>query len=256
MEAEVYGIIYGILNVINGKFYIGSTTRPDKRLKEHLRELNNGKHHSQPLQRAWTKYGSDSFIFLQLQEAYDEVELATLEMIYTEEYQAMTDGYVLVAGRDHITEISEETKQKMSETRKGKPKSEETRRKMSQANRGENNYWYGKTGELNPFYGRKHSPESIKRMSEVKKGESNAMYGRTGDQHHLYGKKHSLETLQKMSEAHKGKNNGMYGRKHSPETIERMRRPKSEEHKRKLSEAAKAQWKRQKGENDKHEYSN
>ncbi len=54
---------------------------------------------------------------------------------------------------------SEETKRKISETRKDMKLSEETKRKISRTNSGSNN----------PFYGKKHSEETLRKMSEAKK---------------------------------------------------------------------------------------
>ena len=55
--------IYMILNVYNNKCYVGSTKNLYKRKNEHFRYLKNNKHHSDHLQRAYNKYGSDKFIF-------------------------------------------------------------------------------------------------------------------------------------------------------------------------------------------------
>ena len=134
---------------------------------------------------------------------------------------------------------SEETRQKMSEARRGenhpmygKQHTEETRRKQSEAMKGEKNHQYGKTpseetrqkqseankGENHPMYG-KPSPnrgkprpeETCRKISEAKKGKP--------------GKPHSPETRCKLSEANKGENHPMYGK------------PRPEETKRKMSEA-------------------
>lgn len=73
--------------------------------------------------------------------------------------------------------LSEETKQKMSEQRKGKN---------------------------NSFYGKKHSDETKKKLSETRvekelaKGENNPMYGLKGDKSPIKGRKHSEEELNKM----------------------------------------------------------
>ena len=116
--------------------------------------------------------------------------------------------------------LSDETKKRMSEARKGKPKSEEHKKKIS--------------GEGNPFYGKKHSEETRKRIAELSaeraKGERNPMYG----------KKHSEETKRKMSESQKG-------RKFSEETKEKMRnaakrRASDPEWRKKMSESSKKSW--------------
>jgi group I intron endonuclease len=81
--------------------------------------------------------------------------------------------------------LSEESKQKMSESRRGKKLSEETRQKLSES----------LTGENHPNYGKNHSEETKQKISEALKGENN----------HFYGKNHTEEAKQKISEAHKGK---------------------------------------------------
>lgn len=60
---------------------------------------------------------------------------------------------------------TEETKNRISENKKGKKLSEETRRKMSEAHK----------GEKNSFYGRRHSEETKKKLSEATKVLMKAM---------------------------------------------------------------------------------
>lgn len=56
--------VYQIRNIRNNKIYIGSTVQSfNKRLKRHLYDLHRNLHHSVILQRAWNKYGEDSFEF-------------------------------------------------------------------------------------------------------------------------------------------------------------------------------------------------
>jgi len=59
--------IYQIVNRVNNKRYIGSTCRLLGRKKRHFSELRCNIHHSQALQRAYNKYGNDSFDFLILE---------------------------------------------------------------------------------------------------------------------------------------------------------------------------------------------
>ena len=74
--------------------------------------------------------------------------------------------------------LSEETKKKMSEAKKGRTFTEEHRRKMSEARKGENH----------PLFGHHHSEESRRKISEAKKG-----------------KHHSEETKKKMSDVAKNR---------------------------------------------------
>lgn len=64
--------IYQIVNKVNQKKYIGSSIRLQGRKKRHFSELNCNIHHSQALQRAYNKYGKDSFDFFILE--YCETE--------------------------------------------------------------------------------------------------------------------------------------------------------------------------------------
>lgn len=55
------GGIYQITNMVNGKVYVGSAVNFRTRFNGHIRDLRGNKHHSKYLQRAFNKYGSNSF---------------------------------------------------------------------------------------------------------------------------------------------------------------------------------------------------
>ena len=92
--------------------------------------------------------------------------------------------------------MSDETRKKLSESKKGQKWSEEQRQKTSDAMQGENNPFYGKhhTDETrkkiaDKATGRHHTEESKRKMSESRKGKNNYMYGRRGELCPHYGKK-------------------------------------------------------------------
>lgn len=55
--------IYEILNTVNNKRYIGSSKTLKSRLSEHKRLLKKNQNPCKLLQRAWNKYGEESFVF-------------------------------------------------------------------------------------------------------------------------------------------------------------------------------------------------
>jgi len=55
--------LYEIVNLTNGKRYIGSGVKCARRFSEHRHRLRGARHHSPPLQSAWIKHGEDAFVF-------------------------------------------------------------------------------------------------------------------------------------------------------------------------------------------------
>jgi hypothetical protein len=94
-------------------------------------------------------------------------------------------------------------------------------------------------GELNPCFGLVKSEETRLKLSKAHKGK------KFSDEHKLNisesnkGKKLSEETKAKISITSSAENNGFYGQTHTEETKEKLRGPKSEETKLKLSESQK-----------------
>jgi len=73
--------IYQIQNMLTKDSYIGSAINLKKRIKEHLRQLNNGNHHSIILQRAVNKYGINNFEIIIL-EYVNKEKLLEKEQFY------------------------------------------------------------------------------------------------------------------------------------------------------------------------------
>ena len=53
--------IYTIINIINGKRYIGASKDVYLRLRKHRQRLKNNSHTNKYLQSSWNKHGEDSF---------------------------------------------------------------------------------------------------------------------------------------------------------------------------------------------------
>jgi group I intron endonuclease len=76
------GGIYAIVNLNNGKRYIGSAIRFKQRWYVHRDGLRKGSHHSNILQRAWMKHGEDAFAFQILEVVPDRADLLKREQHY------------------------------------------------------------------------------------------------------------------------------------------------------------------------------
>ena len=138
-----YGI-YGIINKINGKVYVGQTgERFLRRYWHHQWKLRDNSHDNTYLQNAWNKYGEDNFDYVVLEAVRDLSLLDELEIKYIDYYKKNNLSYNILLGgggrrgfkmsdnakkiisgknRQHMlgTKHSEETKKKMSETRSGR----------------------------------------------------------------------------------------------------------------------------------------
>ena len=59
--------VYAIVNLLNNKKYIGSSSSIRRRYRQHFNELSNDKHANPILQKAFNKYGQKHFGFLILE---------------------------------------------------------------------------------------------------------------------------------------------------------------------------------------------
>jgi len=182
---NMFGIVYKITNLINGKIYIGQTKRDfEVRWKEHCR-IDEGL----IVDCAINKYGKQNFDHWVMVRCDSLEEMNHREEYYIRLFNSTNKniGYNISKGGNN-REVSEETRNKLSASKMGennpmfgKIPSEETRKKISIANSGENNYMFGKSP----------SEETRAKMSASKMGET----------HPLFGKTRSEETRKKISNA-------------------------------------------------------
>jgi group I intron endonuclease len=141
--------IYKIANKLNPNLYVGSAVDLKNHWTTYKRELNQNIFHNDHLQKAWNKYGPDAFEYIHL----EYTTLKQLDMVWSEKHQCMLiqpeqnwidkywDSGLLyntcpIAGSRKGTKntCSEETKKKISEGTKNKPKSEEHKKKIGDSN--------------------------------------------------------------------------------------------------------------------------
>ena len=130
--------IYRIFNSTAGKCYVGSAVNISSRWSLHRNQLANGSHHSKKLQRAWNKYGADTFVFEVLEVVTDTALLVSREQFWIDQLQAVDLGYNVkpVAGSSLGFKYSEESRAKMSQIQIGRPRSLASRANQSASTRG------------------------------------------------------------------------------------------------------------------------
>lgn len=163
--------IYQILCVSTGKVYIGSAIDLRRRYQQHWSDLRLRRHKNSLLQRAWNKYGEDSFVFSVLEQV-EPADLIATEQHYLDTLQShdRAVGFNLnpVAGsrlgshqspeaieksrranlgREHSPEERAQRRasllgrvitwgEKIADAKRGKPRDDATRSKLSAANLG------------------------------------------------------------------------------------------------------------------------
>ncbi len=124
------GYIYKLTCRTSGKSYIGQTKYTSKhRWGQHVWEANHPEvSQSRKLNCAILKYGSDDFIIEDICICADH-ELDQMEVLFVEQYGTFDNGYNLTKGGQNRQMISDETRERLSTTLKGKPKNVKNNRK-------------------------------------------------------------------------------------------------------------------------------
>lgn len=193
--------IYRIINQINGKSYIGLTTktRPTDRYSQHKYlarhpAQDNKNNPNSAIHAAMRKYGVDNFIFKIIEEVPEDQDLNLREKYWIEFYHTyikdpLCNGYNLTEGGEGSCGYS---RSQSAEERIKKGKS------------------------IKKFY--QEHPEAVEHKREVaKKLWENEEY-----------RKKVTESNQKFYAEHpdifKGKNNPFYGKKHTEESLAKIRK--------------------------------
>lgn len=143
--------IYQIEHLASGRKYIGSAVRLKRRISKHKTDLRGGYHHSQKLQRAWSKYGEAAFAVSVVEAVSDPIQLLPREQHWIETTSAVTEGFNVcpIAGNCHGRTLTPQHRAKLSAALTGRKRpasdhaallgttrSEETRAKISAAKKG------------------------------------------------------------------------------------------------------------------------
>lgn len=146
--------VYQVLNLKDGKSYVGSAISMTRRFRQHRSALAKGRRANRRLLNAWRKYGAEFFQFRVLLYCNKD-DLLFYEQLVIDglkpEYNIRLD-----AGSNLGIVLSAETRRRISEVQKGVPKgppSLEHRKRISAA-----------------LVGKIASEETRRRISEVQKG--------------------------------------------------------------------------------------
>ena len=171
----------------SGKSYIGQSVDLQKRKGAFLRF--GDRYGGEKINCARKKYSHKSLWNYKVLEYCGIDKLDERERYYIELYDTINNGYNCESGGNENKIVSDESKQKMSEVKKGKY-----------------------CGENSPLYGKHLTEEHKSKLSEALKGKY------CGENSPWYGKHLTEEHKSKLSEARKGENNPMYGKHRDDET--------------------------------------
>jgi len=191
-------VIYKIINLTNGKFYVGSTNNQRERFRVHRSRLRRSAHHCAHLQAAWNKYGEYSFLFRVVEDVASEALLQAAEDIWLTEWVGNENCY------NHGLRSGAPWRGAAKELHPnfGKHWPEETKQLLREA----------RARQADPRTGKVHSDETKAKISASK---------RANPSRHWLGKERSEETKAKISEAQKGVPKSP--RVYTPEGLERAR---------------------------------
>jgi group I intron endonuclease len=132
-------VIYAIINIINGKKYVGSCKHFNRRKNNHRWKLNGNFNESKKLQSAWNKYGSENFEIVILQYCKrNKRELKKYEQMWIDFYDSYNTGYNMFEKAYSIKGIQKYYKKgvKIGSWNKGRKATPEARRNLSLAHLG------------------------------------------------------------------------------------------------------------------------
>ena len=191
--------IYRILNTVTGKCYVGSTKNFKKRWKQHCKTLKNGLHSSIKLQRSYDKHGKNAFTFEILERMpYEKDVIIEAENTYMDLHNSKSNGYNIASASfgDVLTNHPNRDdilRRRSATTIRNNAMLSDEERVARFVRLGERNYnWRPHTHRFCPVCGDRLRPSAKETCGKCR--------DRSGDKNPFYGKRHSKETIERIKE--------------------------------------------------------
>lgn len=180
-------VIYKIVNLVNDKFYVGSTNNRRERFRSHRKQLRGNRHHCKYLQAAWNKYGEEKFDFRVVEEVPDGQSLHEAEERWLKEHHSKPYCYNSgVSANAPWRGVPKEQHPSF-----GRPKTDQEREQISATLK----QFYAEDYNNHPRVGTQHSEETKAKISASKKANPSKYWE---------GKERDEATKAKISAAQKG----------------------------------------------------
>lgn len=163
--------IYCIENLVNGKVYIGQSVHCLERWLNHRMALRSNYHYNKYLQASFNKYGEVNFEWKIIEYCLEE-DLNIRETYWINYYGGIDSDCTYNLGAVRGGQMSEEVRQKISQSSKGWKQTDEAKEKIRRAHLGKckpplTDEHKRRISELGS--GRKHTQETKDKMSAAKK---------------------------------------------------------------------------------------
>jgi group I intron endonuclease len=183
--------IYQIVNEVDNKRYVGSSSNITYRFYRHRYQFRSHTHANGHLQAAWNKHGQESFRFTVIEECPEEV-LLNRESAWIEYYRSWDRefGYNLTRNPTKVVH-GEETRKKIANSLRGRTASDEAKKHTSEG--------------LIAFYKSPKGLATKQRIAETSRGRTKSAEVRKKIREAQLGKYISAETRKRISTAAAGR---------------------------------------------------
>ena len=185
----------------------------------------------EPRKDLWVNYFGSSNYVDRLVDLFGKPDVIRVDKTFTDEQEAQKYEIQVLKENDVVNDSTWLNQHIPGEgfTTAGREHTKKWREEASKRMKGQNN----------PMYRKDFSKGHRQKISISISGEKHPMYGIKGKNHYNFGRKRTEESRKKQSESNKGQNNPMYGKFHTKETRNKMKQPRTDETKLKISNSKK-----------------